>query len=310
VFLARYGAFDRSYDDATVLNTGLIVAATASTWIAVLACAQSRRSLQAGIRWLTYGAAGAFAAQFILRGNRNAFLILVLPLVGVALRRQRLKVKVLICCVLVGWLTFYSIGIVRNWGFGQVEVSRFSLTGFDPLSGEFGTMYSVYQKYDSLLLDYPLQYGSTYVWAPLVNLVPREVWQERPFTIAQEASVVYRGTGALTDGIGFSPVVEVLLNFGPYIVLPAFCIIAFTLAVAERVSRYRNSSGVWWMVLIPMAVNFCRIDFATVTKMYLLHLAVAVAISTIVSRRTRNAAHHSARRTHANGNIPLQATAS
>jgi hypothetical protein len=284
--LDRYGTGNRSYEEATLVTTAVSVGATAVSWLAAQVALRQRISrLESGFVW---GTTTLLATLYLVRGNRNSLIILALPILACVMHRRRLSVARLAVGVAFCWVGLYTVGIVRNWGFGRLDEVNVSVEAYDPVRGEMGTMYSVYEKYmlRGMMESTPL-YGSSYVVSPLVNLVPREWWRERPHTIAQEASVIYYGTGSLTEGIGYSPVIEVIRNFGRIAVLPVFAVMAAIVALYERLTDRRSGArSMLYATALPMIVNYCRIDFATVFKMALLYMVSLVACH-LLSRERR-----------------------
>jgi hypothetical protein len=92
-------------------------------------------------------------------------------------------------------------------------------------------------------------------------------------------------------GIGFDPVVEALANLGRLGVLPIFFLASVLVAWLEKVCDGDGAWGaVYYGALAPMFINFWRIDFATVFKMCLLHVAAAWLLLLLCRQGRRKAA--------------------
>jgi len=280
--LAAYGA--TGYQSDSVLPTLMAVLPIAATWAAAFGAIDDP-AFPAPLRRLVAACTVLLAIVHTLRGNRNEVMILLLPIIAAMRFRRRLSVRTAVVALALAWIGLYSVGVIRNYGFGQIRYVNFSTASYDPLNGELGTMFSVFEKSERAGIGEQLYYGGSYVVDPVVNLAPRQIWPERPYTLAQSASVVYYGGSILSAGIGFSPVVEAMCNFGVAGVIPLFLIVGVVMAALEV--RADRADPFWrgiYALMLPVAINFCRIDFATVVKIALLH-AVALWVCIELTRR-------------------------
>jgi hypothetical protein len=153
----------------------------------------------------------------------------------------------------------------------EVTVSERST---DPLRGELGASFSVYQKLPAVSAGEDLQMGRTYTIDSAINLVPQQIWRSRPPSPAVKFSIVYYGTEFLESGLGFSPLVEAIMNFSRVGILPIFAFTAILFVSVDRWARRSGRVGILIAcILLPSIVNWNRIDFAATTKMFLVYSA-------------------------------------
>jgi hypothetical protein len=274
--LSPYGmeaAIDDSYDFVSVIVPILAIAG------GVVGCfAALRRELGVTSRLLVAVLIGLLGLFLLTRGARNAFIMLVVPVVVIARHGRRLSLARVLPLFVAAWLFFYFVAIVRNHGVQQYvangESARLQLAAFDPLSGELGTTSLVFEKSVNVALDGDYLFGTSYLVDPLVNVVPRALYRDRPPTLAQWFSMRYFATARLKEGLGFSPVLEALFNFGLAGIAPVMALMAVLVAWLEK--RFDVPGGhrlLYYGALVPMVINFNRIDFATVVKMSVLTFA-------------------------------------
>ena len=167
-----------------------------------------------------------FVMYYLIRGGRNLLLILLLPIILMVLRDRIVKTKNIFLAVLALYFSMMLIGAMRNVGI--MYLNNFSIKNykfFDPLNQELGVGYSVLSKYNEVPnRDYYL--GRTYTYNVIANLVPSFVGLERSPGPAIEFSMEYfnvSNSSELKEGLGFSPVLEALMNFSVYGVF--FCLL-------------------------------------------------------------------------------------
>jgi hypothetical protein len=223
---------------------------------------------------------------FVVRGHRNLLGMLVLPLLALHMIGRRIPARRLVLAVLGGYVFLYGIGVARNFGLAKIA----NLSGgvdvrqaFDPLGGEFGTSYSVFTRWRASPIKRQAALGATYTRDVVLNIVPHQFWPDRPPTASIAFSMDYYRTRNLKLGLGYSPVIEAIANFGIWGVLPAFS--AFALLV-RRIEESAQSGGfaalLAYAYLIPAVVNWNRIDMATNVKMFLVSWCIAIGLHAVL----------------------------
>ena len=213
-------------------------------------------------------------AMFLIQGHRNLMIYLGLSVLALIKYRRPVRLAPFAITVLVSIVGLYMIGIVRNWGWLHLDEVSVSEDAMDPLRGELGASFSVYEKFQQLDDQEPLKFGSTYAIDSVINLVPQQLWRGRPPSPATRFSQAYFGTDNLTEGLGFSPLVESLINFSTFGIPFVFSITAFIFIRVDRWARLNSRVGILIScVLLPTIVNWNRIDFAATEKMFLVYAA-------------------------------------
>lgn len=95
--------------------------------------------------------------------------------------------------------------------------------------------------------------------------------------------MLFYGTENLTFGLGFSPVVEAMANFRePGI---PFVFVAFAVGVV-MLGNYLRHRGRWgelcYAMMLPMTINWNRIDSNTAFKMFCVYSAFLVLFSRLL----------------------------
>lgn len=225
-------------------------------------------------------------SQF-MSGSRNAPLWIVLPF-GVIwlLRGKRLPSMLLLAAAVGGFGAMQVVATIRQVGFGNIPKVLPVVLGeasavFDPVRGELGTSYNVYRIWSEMGqggLEHALA-GRTMVVDPLVTIIPRVLWPTRPDNIAITFSRDYYG--GLEAGLGFSGLVESLINFGPFGPLVVYSMLGIAAALLTwwRGSWRANAGMIAaYALLAPASMNFNRIDAATVVKLYLMRVIVLLMV--------------------------------
>lgn len=230
--------------------------------------------------------AAVFSMFFLLRGSRNIAGMMLIPLVCVYFSCKPIKIKKLLLSCLLLYFLIYTVGVVRNIGFAQVGNIPIELRMFDPLAQEFGTNLSVFAKWKEIEQNDPLLLGKSYTVGILYNLVPISLWPDRPPGAAIKFSMDFFGVShykELTEGLGFSPIVEVLINFGYIGIVPVFAMFAMLITVLES---WFWTKGAWGIAsfafMIPMVVNWNRIDMATTAKMFIIFLVISKLLAVVL----------------------------
>lgn len=222
------------------------------------------------IRFITF----LFVMYYLIRGGRNLILILFLPIILMVFRNKVVKTRYIFLTILVLYIFSMLMGAMRN--FGIIYLNDFSIenyTFFDPLNQELGVGYSVLSKYNEMP-NKGYYFGKTYTYNIISNLVPSFIGLEKSPGPAIDFSMRYfevSNVNDLKEGLGFSPVLEALMNFSIFGVFFVFYIIGSGISFYQQwINKlgYFKSLGAY-LFLAPMVINFNRIDLATVVKMYL-----------------------------------------
>lgn len=208
----------------------------------------------------------------IVRGGRNPFLIFTLPLIISEIINKKISLKYILIAILILFPLTHFIAVVRGYGFEKIlEYSSFN-ANYNPVDSEFGAPYRVLKIYYEGVINYPLQYGKTYIFDPIINLFPREIFPSRPLTIATRFSIDYFMNSKEMFGLGFSPILEIILNFTFIAILPFFCLFRYILKKLDNMSLDTKFKYFAYLLLFPIIINFQRIDFAVCVKLYLIEL--------------------------------------
>jgi hypothetical protein len=116
-------------------------------------------------------------------------------------------------------------------------------------------------------------------------MVPRAWWPNRPDNPAIAFSRLYFNTNELTEGLGFSPVLEAYLNFGEFGIIVVFAL--FTVAITILFDQKKLSlRGILLAAFaLPIMINWNRIDTSTAFKMYSGYIFMAYLLPAIFIRK-------------------------
>lgn len=220
---------------------------------------------------------------FLVRGNRNVTLILWLPIAALAFAGRRLPILKTGIIALSAFVLYSAVAVTRNVGLAAADELPIGLDNMDPLHGELGTSYNVYSIHDSIASQSSLRYGGTYIVDFALNLVPRALWPNRPSSTAVKFSMAYYETDVLEFGLGYSPVVEAITNFSTAGILPVFALFS---AAIVFLARYLRTKGRWgllaYSMLLPVLVNWNRIDSNAAGKIFLVYLLFFVVVDILM----------------------------
>ena len=235
--------------------------------------------------------AGLFSIFYLLRGSRNSAGMMIISLIGVYFYSKPINIKKLLLFCLLTYFVIYGVGVVRSFGFSRLNDVAFQLEMFDPLKQEFGTNYSVFTKWKETGRDDGLLLGKSYTSDVLINMVPMRFWPDRPPTAATQFSMGYFGKvykGELTLGLGFSPVVESLMNFGYMGIIPVFALFCCLVTFLESWFMRKGAWGiVCYAFMIPTMINWNRIDMAILLKIFIIFSVVSKIFSMFIFPRSK-----------------------
>ena len=235
-------------------------------------------------------------------GNRNNVLFLILPLLVIRnYNISRFRPFWIILILLVFIIGGELLGLIRQiLVFNDFQQLKETLTLFPQnflIKGEFTTSYNVFSIFrNSSLFKDSYFYGRTYIIDPLCNFIPRFLFPNRPKTIAQEFSFAYYGPG-VNLGLGFSPIVEAIMNFDVIGIVIVFWTIGISLNLLYlRFIKYYYLENTYkrylWLsiysLIFPISVNFFRIDFATLFKLLFMRVLWIYIFLNIVRKILRN----------------------
>jgi hypothetical protein len=214
-------------------------------------------------------------AMFFIQSHRNLMLFMGLSALGLWYYGRPIRLATFATVAALSIVAFYTIGIVRNWGWAQLDQVTIGESALDPLHGELGVPFGVYEKLPYRANSESLELGRTYTIDAAVNLVPQQLWRGRPPSPAEEFSREYFNTDSLPEGLGFSPLVESIINFSSYGVFFVFALAAFIFIRLDQWARraHRRVGVLISCILLPTIVNWNRIDFAACSKMFLIFCA-------------------------------------
>jgi hypothetical protein len=235
------------------------------------------------LRRLVMVVAFVAAGFLLLRGFRNLVTMMLLPIAVMTFYKRPLPIARTLIVAFASLTLFSAVAVTRNWTFGAEDRAPVTLETMDPDRGELGTSYNVFSIFRSFGEDKDLQYGKTYTVAFATNLVPIALWPDRPKSTAFNFSSRYFQTDQLTVGLGYSPVVEALTNFSVIGIVPIF--VGFGMFITV-LARYLLTKGRWgllsYSMMIPMLINWNRIDACTAGKIFFVYLGLFVVIDKIL----------------------------
>lgn len=231
----------------------------------------------------------SYFVLILLRGSRNAATMMLFPVIVYYFKTKLVSIRNVVIVTFVLFLGGYLIGVIRNYGFSEVTGIQYSNNMFDPLAQEFGTSFSVFSKWLSMQSKIQYQFGRTYIIDPLTNFIPTAVWPNRPPSSAINFSMLYFDVVNkinLVEGLGYSPIVEALSNFGYFGLIPVFFIFWI---IIRKISNYFDKkatvlSNVLYGFFCVFSLNFTRIDFSTSFKMFFLFLLCAGLMNYIIKK--------------------------
>lgn len=230
------------------------------------------------------------AIFFALGGNRNIFAFIITGMLFSVYRNKKARTSLILFIVIAIIVTASFLAVAREYGIGTVitgAATDFSMSEVLEFSkryneGEFGTMYRTvgYVNEKGIYFDYYFP-SFSYVFSPIVNLIPTSIFPARPNTIATEFTFHYWGRkGDFVEGLGFSPLAEGIINFGyVFFVIPIFIIAIMLTLISIRSMNLIEKKEYYWQMLATCvaaaSLNFFRIDFAIYTKFIFISFASA-----------------------------------
>jgi oligosaccharide repeat unit polymerase len=265
--------------------------------------ASASREMRPALHRFVIAIAVLASMVFLIRGIRNSVQILWLPIFALATRSRRIPVIKAAVAAGAVFILFSVVAAVRSIGLLSAETVEIGNSVLDPLHGELGTSYHVFNIFSSTPSGDGLQLGRSYTIDLGINLVPHSLWPNRPPSTAEKFSMRYFGTDHLSEGLGFSPVVEAIENFSEAGIPFVFALFAFGVVFA---SNYFRGAGRWGMLsysmMLPMLVNWNRIDSTTSFKMFVVYCSFFIIFGRLIYIGVRDRAQVAPVSTRRSGN--------
>jgi oligosaccharide repeat unit polymerase len=208
----------------------------------------------------------------LARGGRNPVLFFIFPIILSYYLNKKVHLKYVLFLIILLFPFTHFIAVVRN--FGIEKISSFSdwNANYDPIYAEFGTPYRVLEFYFKSK-HHVLYYGKSILFDPIINLVPIELWPKRPLTIATEFTIENTKFADKVWGLGFSPILEALMNFGIIGVFFWFFLLRHIFQNIDNFIKSKKEILFSYILIFPILINLQRIDFAVCIKIYLIELS-------------------------------------
>ena len=205
---------------------------------------------------------------YLLRGNRNIFLFIMLPqfLAYLYVKRYRLSDSKWMLLFVLGFFFAEIVDVIRAIGLQDFVLSDLAHHGGRFTSGEFGTGIRIWRTYMDNQFHSDYLYGESYLLYPLLNLLA--TFGLNFTTMAAEFSEYIPGG---VFGMGWNPYLEAYVNFWYFGILVFFIFGYILKFISILLLRSRSlQSKVMYFMLFPLILNFQRIDFSVVIKVGLI----------------------------------------
>jgi len=234
---------------------------------------------------------GLFGMFYMVRGSRNMAGMMIIPFIGAYLFSKPIKIKYLLLACLCIFFVVYIIGVVRNVGFGRLADVPVKIETFDPLSQELGTNYRIFTTWKEMDPNKSLLLGKSYTTDVLYSMMPRYFWPDRPPGLCVQFSLDYFHLDSVDElylALGFSPIVEALVNFGRLGIVPVFALFSFLIAWLESWFKRHGAWGVsCYAFTILVVFNWNRMDMNMTLKILIIYLVISKIFAIIIFPRKR-----------------------
>lgn len=241
---------------------------------------------------LTLLVAGLFGMFYMVRGSRMMAGMMIIPLICAYFFSKPIKIKYLLLSCVCIYLVVYIVGVVRYAGFDLLADVPIEIQMFDPLTQEFGANYSVFTKWKEIGQNSSLLLGKSYTIDVLYNMMPKYFWPDRPPGLCVQFSMDYFGVSNADElyiALGFSPIVEALMNFGRLGIVPVFALFSFLIALLESWFKRQGAWGIsCYAFMIFVVINWNRMDMTMTLKILIIYLVVSKVFAIIMYRRKSN----------------------
>jgi len=250
----------------------------------VIACAViiSWGSISKKYKFLLLSLIFITSITYLLRGNRNPFIIIVLPqfLAYLHVKRYRLSNLKWILLIVLAFIFADIADVIRAIGLQDFEFKIIEHHGGRFTSGEFGTGIRIWSTYMDNQFHSSYLFGESYLLYPLLNLLA--TFGLNYTTMAAEFSE-YITDGAF--GMGWNPYLEAYVNFWYFGILVFFIFGYILKFISILLLRSRSlQSKVMYFMLFPLILNFQRIDFSVVIKIGLIVYLCSFLLNITIGR--------------------------
>lgn len=211
---------------------------------------------------------------FIIMGNRNFAIMALIALFWTKFKNRNFN-KIFVYTALLGGIVLLGIiAVMREYNIflvlkGDVDIN-WKLAreyAFAFANGELGTTFAFERYADKIApgFSFPHRYGYSYLILPLLNLMPRALWPNKPMVYSDYFS--HYGFGVFDGmGYGFSPIYEAEINFG-ILWWVTFLVVGFFLARCSK--KMKEEQAFLNIGLVAcLILNVFRIDMSTCFKFF------------------------------------------
>lgn len=214
-------------------------------------------------RKITFYLGGIFIYYVLLQlsaGNRREFMPMMLGIFWVFINIKKIKFNFF---GLVGILTvilfFNYLGTLRSNFFSNKSSTKddFLIT---MTSNEFVyPFFTLSFEVDDYLKNnnYEFKNGETFLTYPIITFIPREVYNEKPISLANSFIKKFYGNKTVI-GFAYTPVSEAFINFGVLGPFFIYLIFGYCLAYIQR-----NKNQILNFIFFTMILDFCRGEIGT-----------------------------------------------
>lgn len=222
------------------------------------------------------------ASIWMIFGLRNIASMLLLSAFYNYFHGKLLRVTSLVLLLFSAYGLASFVAVFREYSIESLGQSDKLAYIFDQLNAyimnynntEFGTTFRSIEYTQNITFDYPIL--KSFLVDPIVNLIPQNVYPDRPPPISVVFSQAYFNSEDLNQGLGFSLIAESILSMDFLFFIPIF----FAGYVVAKISKYESIvlpgknpklwQRIWLTSFAGAALNLMRIDFATYAKFIIL----------------------------------------
>lgn len=205
--------------------------------------------------------------SLLVRGNRNYLMLVLMPIIVIYLiKKGYLNTNFVILFFLVFIFSGQLIDILRAAGLYSVftgEQINPAVWSMGLSVGEFGSTIRSFEFYLSNGFKFDLLLGKSYLLDTILNMATTLGF---PFEVLSYKLAVAMSARGQLFGFGFSHQLESILNFG-FIGGPlVYFFFGFFLKYIDSIKTENIFTFILSIYLLPIIINFQRIDFAVAVK--------------------------------------------
>lgn len=283
-FTQKYGKYNVSGVSSL---TSLIPFLLLGIWVSITGKSLITNSFNRKLIFLTVLIIGLI---FIIGGNRNIGIMFVFILFFAKYFDEKINLFKFLSLIFLGIIFAAVLAVYREYGIINIILGTKSVEINDVIryitaynEGEFGTMYRVLNYYMEFNGNFDVVPLFSYIFSPIVNLIPTFIYPNRPDTISTLFTYAYwGGSSDFIEGLGFSPIVEAKMNLSSFWWI-IFIIFGYLLNVIQFISMSYLSNINKYLLLVSLSIpilNFFRIDFALYIK-----FVVIIWISSLLTNK-------------------------